>query len=62
MTARRSGENFNTLIPCRTTSGGNCGSASFTLFCVWTCAISTFVPISNVSLMLTCPSFVLVES
>jgi len=46
-------ENFKMLIPCRTTSGGICGSASFTRFCVCTWAISTFVPISNVSLILT---------
>ena len=62
MTARRSGDIFLTVIPCRTTSGGSCGSASFWRFWAWTCAISTLVPIWNVSRMLMCPSFVLVES
>ena len=61
-TATRSGDTFLIVMPRRITSGGSCGSASFSRFCVCTVAISTLAPISNVSLIVTCPSFVLVES
>ena len=42
---------LETLMPCRWTSCGSNGCASCSLFCTWTCAVSGFVPLSNVSVI-----------
>src|SRR5665213_1631418 len=46
-------------MPSCFTWSGNVGSATFTLFCTSTVAISISVPISKITLMLLCPLEVL---
>ncbi len=53
-----SGDRFSVTTPSARTSAGRRGSAWFTRFWTSTCARSTSVPISNVTLRLSTPSAV----
>src|SRR5438105_8539312 len=53
-----SGERFSVTTPSARTSSGNRASAWLTRFCTWTCARSTGVPMSNVTVRLSTPSAV----
>ncbi len=44
-----------TFRPCRCTACGSEGSASCSLFCTCTCAMSGSVPLSNVSVIVARP-------
>ena len=47
---------FVTRTPCRCTSCGRRGSASWSLFCTWTCAMSGSVPASKVRITCALPA------
>ena len=51
-----------TVTPCCCTSSGSSGVASCSLFCTCTCAMSEFVPLSNVSVIVDAPLASLVDA
>ncbi len=61
MTMMKLRTDFVTVTPCCCTSCGNCGSASLSLFCTCTCAMSGFIAASNVSVIVAVPALSLVD-
>ncbi len=57
-TIRKLPLDFAMRIPCCCTVWGSRGTASWTRFCTWTCAVSGSVPWAKVSWMLAAPSLV----
>ena len=61
MTMMKLRTDFTTVTPCCWTSCGNCDSASFSLFCTCTCAMSGSTPELNVRTIDAEPALSLVE-